>query len=76
MENQETVAGEQPDESDPNFSEALGNFKGEINIEVIDGLNVMVIRGNERDVEQILKVIRQIEQLSEATGVWRFICCI
>ena len=48
--------------------ETLGNFKGEVNIEVIDDLNVMIIRGNQRDVDQIMKVIKQIEQLSEATA--------
>ena len=47
---------------------ALGNFKGEINIEVIDDLNVMIIRGNDQDVEQIMDVIKQIEKLSEATA--------
>src|SRR5205814_4326991 len=66
MENEAPPVGGQPDDADdPGFSEALGNFKGEINIEVIPDLNVMVIRGNERDVEQILTVIKQIEKLSE-----------
>ena len=46
----------------------VGNFRGEVNIEVIDDLNVMIIRGNERDVEQIMEVIKRIEKLSEATA--------
>lgn len=58
----------QPDDSDRPSGDALGNFKGEVNIEVIEDLNVMIIRGNERDVEQIMKVIKQIEELSEATA--------
>lgn len=53
---------------DPSVEETLGNFKGEVNIEVIDDLNVMIIRGNQRDVDQIMKVIKQIETLSEATA--------
>ena len=40
----------------------------DVHFEVIDDLNVMIIRGNERDVDQIMKVIKQIEQLSEATA--------
>ena len=55
-------------EPDHTIGDSLGNFKGEVNIEVIEDLNVMVIRGNERDVEQIMKVIQQIEKLSEATA--------
>lgn len=50
------------------IGDMIGNFKGEVNIEVIEDLNVMIIRGNERDVEQIMKVIQQIEDLSEATA--------
>ena len=47
---------------------ALGNFKGEVNIEVIEDLNVMVIIGNEQDVAQVEQVIKQIEQLAVATA--------
>lgn len=56
------------DDAQKSIGYSLGSFKGEVNIEVIDDLNVMIIRGNERDVEQILKVIQQIEKLSEETA--------
>jgi type II secretion system protein D len=56
------------EESESAIDGALGNFKGEVNIEVIEDLNVMIVRGNERDVAQIMKVIQQIERLSEATA--------
>lgn len=69
METEDPVADDQAEETeDPSMSKALGNFKGEVNIESIPDLNVIVIRGNARDVEEILKVIRQIEKLSEATA--------
>jgi general secretion pathway protein D len=58
----------QKSEDDTALGGALGNFKGEVNIQVIDDLNVMIIIGNEKDVEQIEKVIKQIEHLAEATA--------
>lgn len=57
-----------PEEGSSEFDEAIGNFKGEVNIEVIDDLNVMIIRGNQRDVDQIMKVIERIEKLSMNTA--------
>ena|GEM_PF-250607 len=60
--------GRPEDDTQRAIGYSLGSFKGEVNIEVIEDLNVMIIRGNERDVEQILKVIQQIEKLSEATA--------
>lgn len=55
-------------EAESELGEALGSFKGEVNIEVIDDLNVMIIRGNQRDVDQIMRVIKRIEKLSEASA--------
>lgn len=57
-----------PDNANEPIGSAVGNFRGEVNIEVIEDLNVMIIRGNERDVEQIMEVIKRIEKLSEATA--------
>ncbi|MEI8016755.1 MAG: secretin N-terminal domain-containing protein [Schlesneria sp.] len=54
--------------ADGTFGGALGNFKGEVNIQVIEDLNVMVIVGNEKDVAQVEQVIKQIEQLAVATA--------
>ncbi len=55
-------------DADGAFGGALGNFKGEVNIQVIEDLNVMVIVGNEKDVAQVEQVIKQIEQLAVATA--------
>jgi type II secretion system protein D len=40
---------------------------GPVQIEMLDGLDVLVIRGNPRDVEQITQILQQIEQLSTQT---------
>ncbi len=50
------------------LGDVLGNLKGEVNIEAVDDLGVLILRGNEKDVEQVMKVIRQLEKLSEATA--------
>ena len=59
------------------IGDQLGNLKGEVNIEVIDDFGALILRGNEKDVEQVMKVIpRASEKLSEATAPRECICCI
>ena len=36
-------------------------------IEFVEGLDVIVLRGNERDVQRVMEIINQIEQLSAVT---------
>ncbi len=50
------------------LGDVLGNLKGEVNIEAIEDLGVLILRGNEKDVEQVMKVIRELEKLSETTA--------
>ncbi len=50
------------------LGDVLGNLKSEVNIEAIGDLGVLILRGNEKDVEQVMKVIRELEKLSEATA--------
>ncbi len=38
---------------------------GPVQIEMLEGLDVLVIRGHQRDVEQVVKIIEQIEKLVE-----------
>lgn len=40
---------------------------GPVQIEVLEGLDVMVVRGNPADVEQVMQIIQQIERLSSQT---------
>lgn len=46
----------------------LGGVKGPVNIEAIEDLGVIVIIGAEADVAQVIKVIEELEKLSEATA--------
>ena len=56
------------DDAEGTFGGALGNFKGQVNIQVIEDLNVILIEGNDKDIAQVEQVIKQIEQLAEATA--------
>ncbi len=38
-----------------------------VQIEMLDGLDVLVLRGNTQDVEQVMEIINQIERLSAET---------
>lgn len=44
-----------------------GGLIGPVQIEYLEGLDVLVIRGNRRDVERVMQIIRQIEELSVET---------
>lgn len=52
----------------PALGDVLGALKGEVNIEAVDDLGVLILRGNEKDVEQVMRVIKELEKLSEATA--------
>ncbi len=44
-----------------------GGLIGPVQIEMLEGLDVLVIRGNARDVKQVVDIIQQIEKLSIET---------
>lgn len=44
-----------------------GSLVGPVQIEVLEGLDVMVVRGNPADVDQVMQIIQQIERLSAQT---------
>ncbi len=47
--------------------EQSGNLIGEVQVELLDGLDVIVVRGHRRDVERIVAIIDEIERLSAET---------
>jgi len=49
------------------LAQAAGELLGPVDIQYVEGLDVIVIRGNERDVERVVQIINQIEQLSAVT---------
>ncbi|MBA4019359.1 MAG: hypothetical protein C0483_19505 [Pirellula sp.] len=46
---------------------AQSGLVGPVQIEFLDGLDVLVVSGNDRDVERVLKIIEDIERLSVDT---------
>ncbi|MGA2796132.1 MAG: secretin N-terminal domain-containing protein [Thermoguttaceae bacterium] len=40
---------------------------GPVQVEMLEGLDVLIIRGHKKDVEQVMNVIKQVEQLSAKT---------
>ncbi|ODA36842.1 secretin N-terminal domain-containing protein [Planctopirus hydrillae] len=58
----------QPPRGNSAISDVVTNLKGDVNIEAIGDLGVLILRGNEADVEQVMKVIRELEALSENTA--------
>jgi len=62
-----------PDQADPNnpqftiSPEEDGGLIGPVQIEFLEGLDVIVVRGHRRDVERITNIINDIERLSVET---------
>jgi type II secretion system protein D len=49
------------------LAEAAGGLLGPVKVEYVEGLDAIILRGNERDVQRVLEIINQIEQLSTVT---------
>ncbi|MGW8257255.1 MAG: secretin N-terminal domain-containing protein [Thermoguttaceae bacterium] len=54
--------GKTPESSVPEIGQL-----GPVQIDVLEGLDVMIIRGRRKDVDQVMNVIKQIEQISAQT---------
>lgn len=46
----------------------LGGIKGDVTVESVPELGVMILRGNQKDVDQVMTIIREIEKLSAGTA--------
>jgi general secretion pathway protein D len=42
----------------------LGNLKGEVAVESVPDLGVLILRGNQKDVDAVMQIIKEIERLS------------
>jgi type II secretion system protein D len=49
------------------IAEAAGGLMGPVQVEYVEGLDVIVLRGAERDVQRVMDIIKQIEDLSTVT---------
>jgi type II secretion system protein D len=47
------------------LAEAAGGLLGPVQVEYVEGLDIIVLRGSQRDVERVMQIIQEIEQLSE-----------
>ena len=45
----------------------LDTLKGDVSLESMPDLDLLILRGNEKDVEAVMRVIRTIEQMAEGT---------
>lgn len=56
-----------PEEERPSGLEEDSTLLGPVRIEFVEGLDVIVVEGNPRDVDRVLRLIEQIESLSAET---------
>lgn len=56
--------GNQPPAGAGGLEEKVIGIKGDVTVEVVPGLGVMVLKGNKQDVEDVMKLIEEIERLS------------
>lgn len=45
-------------------ADVLGNLRGDVSVEALQDLDLLILRGNERDIEAVMEVIRLIEQMA------------
>ncbi len=57
------AAGSNSDEGDPGETALLGP----VQVQFVEGLDIILIRGNKRDVERVMAIINRIEQVSAET---------
>ncbi|MEZ6067275.1 MAG: secretin N-terminal domain-containing protein [Planctomycetaceae bacterium] len=66
-----TIPGTAPGNGDGSATAAIpgftGNLRGDVTIQSVDDLNLLIIRGNETDVEQVMQVIQMIEQQAQGS---------
>ncbi|MFM7846702.1 MAG: secretin N-terminal domain-containing protein, partial [Planctomycetota bacterium] len=67
--NSAAAAGVAPDEAGQAMDDGDDDtgLVGAVQIEYIDGLDIIVIRGKKRDVERVTKMIQDIEEISQQT---------
>jgi general secretion pathway protein D len=62
------AAGNAPGgEGSLSVEEALGKILGNVQIEFVEGLDLLLVRGKQKDVERVLKIIEEIERQSVST---------
>ena len=54
-------------EKQRSLPELLQDLSGKVNIESVPDLGVLILRGKDEDVEALMKIIKELEQLSEGT---------
>lgn len=55
----------QPGQQQPGISpDLIGGLKGDVSVESVPDLGVMILRGNQKDVDAVMEIIREIEKLS------------
>jgi type II secretion system protein D len=59
--------GQQPNENKPNDKDEGSGLTGSVQVELLEGLDVIVIRGKKKDIDQVSSIIDQIEKLSTQT---------
>lgn len=64
---QAPAAPNTPPPSGDHSPDAEGGLIGSVQVEAVEGLDVLLLRGDPRDVEKVSRVIEQIEQLSTQT---------
>lgn len=57
-----------PPRNNPQLPDLLGGLKGDVSVESVPDLGVMILRGNQKDVDAVMAIIREIEKLSVGTA--------
>lgn len=65
---QPQTAVDRQDGAGNQLPDLIGGIRGEVSIEAMDDLGVLILRGNQSDVDAVMAIINQIESLSAAAA--------
>lgn len=57
-------AGDQAQPPGGDANSVLGNLRGDVSVDALSDLDLLILRGNERDVEAVMEVIKVIERMA------------
>ena len=58
------TTGQSPEEEDPKDGDPAINLRGEVNVQAMQDLGILILKGNEADVAKVEEIIQRLEKIS------------
>ncbi|QDT49708.1 Putative type II secretion system protein D precursor [Symmachiella dynata] len=65
---QDPQPGDVPEEGQPGLSDLVGGLKGDVAVESVPGMGILILRGNKADTEAVMRIIEEIQRLGQGAA--------